>query len=90
MVCLYHGHLQALPFNDLRDPQTGRTRVRTVDIHSEHYLSARQYMIRLEPRDLTNPDTLAQLAQTAGMSPAEFNQAFAPAVALTNEEVAAR
>jgi 6-phosphofructokinase 1 len=89
MVCLDHGHLQALPFSGLRDAETGRTRIRTVDINSEHYLSARQYMIRLEPRDLTSPDTLAQLAQTAGMPPGEFNQAFAPAVALTNQEVAA-
>jgi len=89
MVCLDHGHLQALPYSDLRDAETGRTRIRTVDIHSEHYISARQYMIRLEPRDLTSPDTLARLAETAGMSPGEFSQAFAPAVALTNQEVAA-
>jgi 6-phosphofructokinase 1 len=85
MVCLDHGHRQVLPFSDLRDAETGRTRIRTVDIDSEHYVSARQYMIRLEPRDLVNPDTLAELAKTAGMSPEEFGRDFSPAVALTNE-----
>jgi len=89
MVCLDHGRLQALPFSDLRDAETGRTRVRTVDINAEHYVSARQYMIRLVPRDLTHPDTLEQLAKAANMSAGDFKRTFAPAVALTNGEVAA-
>lgn len=88
MVCLDHGHLRALPFSDLRDAETGRTKIRTVDIHSEHYVSARQYMIRLELRDLTKPDTLAQLAETVSMSPGDFGRAFAPPVGLTTKEAA--
>ena len=86
LVCLDQGHLHALPFQELRDPETGRTRVRTVDIHSEHYISTRQYMIRLEPQNLTNPEMRAKLAEAANMSPADFGRAFASAVGLTEQE----
>ncbi|MDA0734194.1 MAG: diphosphate--fructose-6-phosphate 1-phosphotransferase [Chloroflexi bacterium] len=85
MVCLDHGRLHAMPFSSLRDAETGRTKIRTVDIRSEHYVSARQYMIRLESRDLNNPDTLAKLAETANMSPSDFSHAFSPVMGLTNE-----
>lgn len=89
LVCLDQGRLHTLPFSQLRDPETGRTQVRTVDIHSEHYLSALQYMIRLEPKDLTNPEMRAKLAAAANMSPGDFGRAFATAVGLTTEEAAA-
>jgi len=39
MVCLDSGRIRVLPFDELRDPQTGRTKIRLVDIHSEHYRS---------------------------------------------------
>ena len=42
MVCLESGHLRVLPFEEFRDPVTGRTRVRLVDIQSEHYQVARE------------------------------------------------
>ena len=51
--------LNVQPFEDLRDPETGRTRVRIVDVNSEHYRVARDYMIRLNPEDLQNDDCAA-------------------------------
>jgi 6-phosphofructokinase len=87
LVCLDQGHLHALAFGDLQDPDTGRTRVRTVDINSEHYISTRQYMIRLETRNLTNPEMRAKLAEAANMTPGDFGKAFATAVGLTEQEV---
>jgi 6-phosphofructokinase 1 len=77
LVCLEGGHLHALPFEELRDPITGRTRVRSVDIRSEHYKVARDYMIRLEQRDLEDPTMRAKLAEVAGMSPEELDSTFA-------------
>jgi 6-phosphofructokinase 1 len=59
-----HGRLQVLPFADLLDPVQG-TRVRIVDVHSEHYTVARDYMIRLERRDLEDAELLARLASSA-------------------------
>jgi 6-phosphofructokinase 1 len=48
-----------------------------VDVSSESYRIAREYMIRLEPEDFGRPETLARLAAVAGVSPAEFRQRFA-------------
>jgi 6-phosphofructokinase 1 len=82
LVCLQRGRLSVLPFDELRDPATGRTRVRVVDIESDYYKVAREYMIRLEPRDLEDTPLWAKLAETAGMTPAELERTFAPIVGL--------
>jgi 6-phosphofructokinase 1 len=80
IVALHEGHLEVLPFEQLRDPETGRTRIRTVDLASEHYKVAREYMVRLEPQDFDDLNRLGQLAAAAGMSSEEFRETFAPAV----------
>ena len=82
MVCLVGGRLEILPFDELRDPVTGRTKVRLVDINSEHYKVAREYMIRLEREDLENPEMLAKLAAADKMTPEEFKKKFALVVGL--------
>ncbi|HXH20755.1 MAG TPA: diphosphate--fructose-6-phosphate 1-phosphotransferase [Dehalococcoidia bacterium] len=79
-MSLQDGRLQVLPFDDLRDPVTGKTRIRVVDLASEHYQVAREYMVRLEPEDFADPELLARLAASAGMSVEEFRTLFAPAV----------
>ena len=78
MVCLESGHLRVLPFEELRDPATGRTRVRLVDIRSEHYKVARGYMIRLGSHDLDNPDMREKLAKAAHLTSDEFQSRYAP------------
>ena len=78
LICLQDGHRGVIPFPELRDPASGRTRVRRVDIASEHYAVARQYMIRLEQRDLEDPGMREKLAAAAGMSPEDFDREFAP------------
>ncbi len=79
-VCLEGGRLEVLPFDELRDPATGRTRVRLVDIRSEHYNVARDYMIRLEWRDLEDRKTLERLAETSKLTPDAFKRSFASVV----------
>ena len=76
LICQVDGHREVLAFDDLRDPETGRIRVRTVDINSEYYAVAREYMIRLEPEDLNDESFKAKLAEAAKMSPEAFEQAF--------------
>ena len=44
MVSVQNGHLVPLLFDDIRDPNTGKTRVRNVDVTSETYRVAREYM----------------------------------------------
>jgi 6-phosphofructokinase 1 len=76
------GHVRVLPFDEFRDPETGRTRVRLVDTDSEAYEVARQYMLRLEPTDLQDPAMLERLARQARMDTASFREKFGPAVGL--------
>jgi 6-phosphofructokinase 1 len=79
-ICLEGGRLNVLPFDDLRDPTTGRIRVRVVDVCSEHYHVARKYMIRLEQSDLDDEQMCAKLAAAAQMTPDEFLHAYRLAV----------
>jgi ATP-dependent phosphofructokinase / diphosphate-dependent phosphofructokinase len=79
-ICVEGGHLNVLPFDDLRDPSTGRIRIRTVDVRSEHYHVARKYMIRLEQSDLDDTEMCAKLAAAAHMTPEVFLREYGPAV----------
>jgi 6-phosphofructokinase 1 len=82
LICLKGSRLKVLPFDELRDPETGRTRVRLVDITGESYIVAREYMIRLEKSDMDNPEMIDCLAQTAKMTVNEFTNRFASVIDL--------
>ena len=55
MVSMQGGHFIPMPFAELTDPATGRSKVRLVDIASTRYAIARRYMIRLRRDDFDNP-----------------------------------
>jgi 6-phosphofructokinase 1 len=76
MISMQGGHFVPIPFEQLLDPKTGRTKVRLVDIHSTRYAIARRYMIRLRKDDFNDPHELAKFAATAGMSLDEFRREF--------------
>jgi 6-phosphofructokinase 1 len=76
MVSLVDGHFKSLPFSEMLDPATGRTRVRLVDIDSEHYKIARRYMVRLRREDFDDPDVVARLAAAANLSADELRAQF--------------
>ncbi len=81
IVTVSHGgHSSVRPFEEFRDLDSGRTRVRLVDIDSENYRVARQYMLRLESRDLEDPQMLAALAREAKLEPAEFRARYGGAL----------
>ena len=82
MVCLIDGRLNLMKFEELRDASTQRTRIRRVDIYSESYRVACEYMIRLEREDLENEDMKRSLAEAAHMEPVEFERRFASTVGL--------
>jgi 6-phosphofructokinase 1 len=77
MVSMQGGHFVPVPFASMLDPETGRTRVRLVDVSSARYAIARRYMIRLRRDDFEDPHELARFAATAGVSVAEFRSQFA-------------
>jgi ATP-dependent phosphofructokinase / diphosphate-dependent phosphofructokinase len=76
MISMQGGHFVPVPFAELSDPETGRARVRLVDITSTRYAIARRYMIRLRRDDFDDPQELAKLAKTVGLSPADFRKEF--------------
>jgi len=80
MVTLQAGNLVPVPFEDMVDPATNRTRIRHVDLDSYSYSVARAYMLRLETADFESPTMLAALAAEAQMSPHAFRAKFEPAV----------
>jgi ATP-dependent phosphofructokinase / diphosphate-dependent phosphofructokinase len=71
----------AAMIEELTDPETGRSKVRLVDIASTRYAIARRYMIRLRRDDFQNPQKLAALAKSANLSPEEFRREFESVVA---------
>jgi len=77
MVSLQGGHFVPIPFNQMIDPGTGRTRIRLVDVASTRYAIARRYMIRLRRDDFEDPHELAKFAATCGMSLEDFRREFA-------------
>jgi len=86
MVTMQNGNLVPVPFEDMIDPKTNRTRIRTVDLDSYSYSVARAYMIRLEKSDFESPETLAALAAQARMTPAQFRQRYEHAAAGRNAD----
>lgn len=76
MVMTDRGRRSSLSFDDMRNPETGQTRVRNVDINSESYLVARRYMQRLTPGDLEDRRETERLAKVAGLEPEVFIERF--------------
>ncbi len=76
MISMQGGHFVPVPFSSMIDADTGRTRVRMVDIGSTRYAIARRYMIRLRRDDFDDPHELAKLAATAHVSPLDFRREF--------------
>ncbi len=81
MVLIHNGRREVMTFDQLRDPETGLTRVRDVDIHGEGYLVARRYMQRLTRRDFEDERMVERLADAARVTPQAFREAFEQVVA---------
>jgi ATP-dependent phosphofructokinase / diphosphate-dependent phosphofructokinase len=76
MIVYDEGYLKPIPFVELFDFQTGKVKVRTVDITSESYEVAKKYMIRLCKADFEG-DNLRKLAQLTTLTPDNFAGRFA-------------
>jgi 6-phosphofructokinase 1 len=76
MVSLLEGRFHPIPFKDMIDLSTGRTRVRMVDLQSDRYKIARTYMLRLKVEDFEERHVLERLAATVGLPTDEFRRQF--------------
>ncbi len=76
MITIQRGQFVPMPFEDILDPVTHRTRVRNVDIDTESYKIARRYMTRLRKDDFEHAATIESFAETCGLSSDEFISQF--------------
>lgn len=67
-----------VPFAELMDPKTGKTRVRDVDTGHDWFRAARALQERVEPEDLADPKRLEAIAKAARLSPDEARARYAP------------
>ncbi len=72
------GAIQPIQFEDLADPETGKTRVRYVDVEGDSFKTARALQTRIEPEDLEDAELVARLAEAANLSEDEVRKRYAP------------
>jgi ATP-dependent phosphofructokinase / diphosphate-dependent phosphofructokinase len=75
LIALRGGHVEPLALAELLDPQAGRIRTRQVDMTSEAYRVARDYMVRLEPPDFEG-ERLERLSAQTSLDPKTFRKEF--------------
>jgi ATP-dependent phosphofructokinase / diphosphate-dependent phosphofructokinase len=80
MITIRTGKMVPLNFKELLDPDTGRTKIRCVDINTESYEVAEKYMIKLTPEDLRDRTKLTGLSRIAHMKPEDFVKYFSKAL----------
>lgn len=76
MITIQGGDLCAVPFDEVIDPATGRGRKRAVDVDTESYQVARDYMVRIDHKDFSDESWIAKLAEAGGLSTEEFFSHF--------------
>jgi len=76
MITIQSNQAVPVPYDEIMDPNTGRTGVRMVNIDSFTYRSARKFMVRLEGRDFEDARYVARLASVTNLSPDAFVERF--------------
>lgn len=76
MVSMQGADFVPIPFEEMLDPTTGKTKVRMVDVHSPRYSIARRYMIRLRRDDFEQPPVIDKIARVIAMAPETFVERF--------------
>jgi len=76
IITLQRGEIVPIPYNQMIDPETGRTEVRMVNIHSFRYCSAYKSMTRLKPEHAGNEPLLRSLAARTNLTTEEFLARF--------------
>ena len=72
MITIQDNQVKPLAFDQIRDPVTGKTRIRRVNTRSLSYQVAKSFMIRLEENDFKSPVLLKKLALVTNATPDDF------------------
>jgi 6-phosphofructokinase 1 len=78
LITRQEARIVPIPFAEIIDPKTNKSRVRGVDVTSDSYRSALALQERITADDLENPEVLAALAAAARLTPDEAKQRYAP------------
>ena len=79
MITRQGAEIVPIPFDELMDPKTHKTRVREVDVETESHGSARALQVRIEPGDLDDAKRLARIAEAAKLEPEQARERWAGA-----------
>ncbi|MCE1252847.1 MAG: 6-phosphofructokinase [Anaerolineae bacterium] len=77
IITLQQGQIVPIAYQDIINPETGRTAVRNVDINSYRYQSAYKFMTRLKPEHAHDEVLFENLAGLTTLSKAEFKDRYA-------------
>ncbi len=77
MITRQNQKIVALPFAEILDPKTGKTRVRMLDTGVESFKTAMALQTRLGPDDLEDPDRAKRIAAVSDLDLAALKQRFA-------------
>jgi len=76
LITRQEGRIVPIPFVEIIDPATNRSRVRGVDTGSDTYRVALALQDRVTTSDLESPEIAAALAKAANLSPDEAKQRY--------------
>ncbi len=76
MIMIQGGEFRPVPFSELVESEGGRGRERPVDVDTESYQVARDYMVRIGRKDFDDDAWVAKLADSAGLPKDEFVARF--------------
>jgi 6-phosphofructokinase 1 len=76
IITLQNNHIVPIPYDEMIDPETGRTEVRLVNIDSYRYQSSYKFMARLKPEHAGDREFFERLAALTNLSTEAFIQRF--------------
>ncbi|MDI6400693.1 diphosphate--fructose-6-phosphate 1-phosphotransferase [Balneolaceae bacterium ANBcel3] len=76
MISIQGSHFVPMFFKDILDKETGKTKIRMVDVNSMSFAIAVQYMIRLTQSDFADSAVLSKYAEICGITPEQFLAQF--------------
>lgn len=76
IITLQHNQIVPIPYDEMIDPETGRTEVRMVDTSSYRYLSSYKTMARLKPEHAGDDALFERLAALTNLVPDAFKKRY--------------
>ena len=76
IITVQHNQVVPIPYDEMINPETGRTEVRLVDTSSYRYQSSYKFMTRLKPLHAGDEALFERLAALTNLSPIQFKERF--------------